>query len=92
MIACAVLLHSQARLSNSQAGMMPCPSICAQPQPDQPLASCNQFERVWSFDPTEWLVRAGASPLSRFSPLKCLVCAGKQLHTHCMEPRLAASC
>jgi len=22
-----------------------------QPKPDQPLASCNQFERVWSFDP-----------------------------------------
>ena len=22
-----------------------------QPQPDQPLASCNQFERVWSYDP-----------------------------------------
>ncbi|KAI7845244.1 hypothetical protein COHA_001286 [Chlorella ohadii] len=26
-----------------------------QPQPDQPLASCNQFERVWSFDPADWL-------------------------------------
>lgn len=24
-----------------------------QPKPDQPLASCTQFERVWSFDPAE---------------------------------------
>ena len=34
-----------------------------QPQPDQPLASCNQFERVWSFDPAEWLVRAAVLPV-----------------------------
>lgn len=26
-----------------------------QPQPNQPLASCSQFERVWSFDPADLL-------------------------------------
>ncbi|KAL4447306.1 hypothetical protein ABPG77_007339, partial [Micractinium sp. CCAP 211/92] len=28
-----------------------------QPQPDQPVASCNQFERVWSFDPAALLAQ-----------------------------------
>ena len=27
------------------------PPLFVQPKPDQPLASCSQFERVWSFDP-----------------------------------------
>ncbi len=33
---------------------MPTP---VQPQPDQPVASCNQFERVWSFDPAALLAQ-----------------------------------
>ncbi|KAL4443584.1 hypothetical protein ABPG75_011321 [Micractinium tetrahymenae] len=37
-----------------------------QPQPDQPLASCNQFERVWSFDPAALLAQqpGGAAAVS----------------------------
>lgn len=38
-------------------GSAPPPALCLQPQPDQPLASCNQYERVWSFDPADWLAQ-----------------------------------
>ena len=38
---------------------------CLQPKPDQPLAACSQFERVWSFDPAEWAAaRAPGGPLA----------------------------
>lgn len=62
-----------------------CPSVRVQPQPDQPLASCNQFERVWSFDPADWLVRAVVNLLS------CVRCAAKQAAHRCTALHLAAS-
>ena len=35
-----------------------------QPQPDQPLASCNQFERVWCFDPAALLAQQAGGQLA----------------------------
>lgn len=49
---------------------LPSPSL--QPKPDQPLASCNQFERVWSFDPAEWLVRAAVLSVQQMDARKLL--------------------
>ena len=45
-----------------------------QPQPDKPLASCNQFERVWSFDPTALL----ADPSGALAPAVSLAVTGAE--------------